>query len=180
MGNHEFYHSTRRAILSILQKIQVECPNLHVLENSSVTIDGQRFLGNTLWFRDVPDSVPKRGRLNDFHIINGGFTDWFPELNESSIEFLRRNVQSDDIVVTHHVPTPKGSLKKWEATGLQCFFICDVENIIQKAQPAVWAYGHTHDSHDFNIGKTRLICNPFGYLLREENSGFDWEKIIEV
>lgn len=180
MGNHEFYHSTRNAILGILRRLKVTTPNLHVLENNSVTIDGQRFLGCSLWFEDVPESWEHRYKLNDFHIINGGFTDWFPALNQESRQYLGENVREDDIVVTHHIPTPKGSLPKWLKTGLNCFFVCDVEGIITRAQPKLWIYGHTHDSHDFTIGKTRLICNPFGYLRREENPGFDWEKIVEV
>jgi len=180
MGNHEFYHSTRRGILGILQRAQEELPNLHVLENDTVTIEGQRFVGCTLWFEDKPESHPYRVRLNDFHIINGGFTDWFPALNQASRQFLAETVQSDDIVVTHHVPTPKGSHPRFKGEPLNYFFTCDMEGVIREAQPEVWVYGHTHDSHDFTIGKTRLICNPFGYLRREENAGFDWKKVIEV
>lgn len=180
MGNHEFYHSTRRSILRILEKTSEKNSNLHVLENSSVTIDGQRFVGNSLWFRDVPESRPKRASLNDFHVINGGFIDWLPAVNELSIQFLKENVQSDDIVVTHHIPTPLGSHPRWKETGLNCFFICDMEDVIRQAQPKLWIYGHTHDSHDFKIGDTRLIANPFGYLAREENPDFRWDLVIEV
>jgi len=180
MGNHEFYHSTRHAILRSLKMVQEACPNLHVLENSATIIDGQRFVGCTLWFEDVPASWEFRDRLNDFHIINGGFTDWFPQLNTESRLFLEGNVMSQDVVVTHHVPTPKGSHPRFDGEPLNYFFTCDMEHVIQQEQPKLWVYGHTHDSHDFHIGDTRLVCNPFGYLRRQENSGFEWKKVIQV
>lgn len=28
---------------------------------------------------------------------------------------------------------------------------------------ALWIYGHTHESVDFNIGGTRIVSNPRGY-----------------
>jgi hypothetical protein len=32
--------------------------------------------------------------------------------------------------------------------------------------------GHTHESFDYEIGKTRVVCNPRGYASTEENKGF--------
>ena len=32
--------------------------------------------------------------------------------------------------------------------------------------------GHTHESFDYEIGKTRVIYNPRGYASIEENKGF--------
>lgn len=26
-----------------------------------------------------------------------------------------------------------------------------------------WFHGHTHDSCDYQFGRTRVLCNPFGY-----------------
>jgi len=121
-----------------------------------------------------------RQYLNDFHVINGGFTDWFPQLNQESRQFLQETVQADDVVVTHHIPTYRGVHPDYEGSNLNYFFLCDMDNLIQQAQPKVWIYGHTHDSMDFTIGDTRLVCNPFGYLRRQENSGFEWKKVIQV
>jgi Icc-related predicted phosphoesterase len=39
-------------------------------------------------------------------------------------------------------------------------------------QPRLWIHGHTHESFDYEIGKTRVVCNPRGYASIEENKGF--------
>ena len=36
----------------------------------------------------------------------------------------------------------------------------------------IWIHGHTHESFDYHIGKTRIVCNPRGYASIEENKGF--------
>ena len=48
LGNHEYYG---QKFPDLQEKISEECEdtNIHFLENDSVTIDGVRFLGSTLW-----------------------------------------------------------------------------------------------------------------------------------
>ena len=48
--------------------------------------------------------------------------------------------------------------------------------IIEKHQPALWVYGHTHECDDQMIGRTRIISNQRGYPDRAggfESTGFD-------
>jgi hypothetical protein len=35
--------------------------------------------------------------------------------------------------------------------------------VIKDRQPALWAYGHTHECDDQTIGQTRIISNQLGY-----------------
>ncbi|WP_215884515.1 hypothetical protein [Acidithiobacillus sulfurivorans] len=37
------------------------------------------------------------------------------------------------------------------------------EHRIQRWQPAIWIHGHVHDRMNYRIGKTRVLCNPWGY-----------------
>ena len=37
---------------------------------------------------------------------------------------------------------------------------------------SLWIHGHIHESFDYKIGKTRVVCNPRGYASIEENKGF--------
>jgi hypothetical protein len=39
-------------------------------------------------------------------------------------------------------------------------------------------HGHTHDSADYRVGETRVVCNPRGYGL--ENPSYDPALVIEV
>lgn len=46
----------------------------------------------------------------------------------------------------------------------------------------LWIHGHTHDSFDYLLNGTRVVCNPRGYVKDgvNENPRFDPELMIEV
>src|SRR2546422_9130382 len=72
-GNHEFYGHHWDALLPELRQKAGEC-GVHFLENDSVTINGMRFLGATLWTdfdmfgrsRRSQNMRASEGALNDF------------------------------------------------------------------------------------------------------------------
>ena len=47
---------------------------------------------------------------------------------------------------------------------------------------ALWLHGHTHDSFDYRINGTRVVCNPRGYARNgiNENALFDPSLTLEV
>ena len=179
LGNHEYYHHSSREVWNTIRRLEAKLPNLHVLENGVVVIEGQRFIGATLWFPDLPRSRQYRPYLNDYGVIRE-FMSWWVETNQKSMSFLRHNIREGDVVVTHHVPLPTGVSPHWRADPTTDFFVCDMTETIWVCKPKIWCYGHTHDPHDFVFASTRLICNPFGYLGRGENAGFDWGKVIDI
>ncbi len=85
-----------------------------------------------------------------------------------------------DIVITHYLPSFRSVHPKFAAEPTNCFFVCDVEDLIVERQPALWLHGHTHESADYQIGKTRVVCNPFGYVGYGLNSAFKDELTIEL
>ncbi len=180
MGNHDYYHSSIQQVERLSRHFSKKVPNLHVLENDTVTINGQRFVGGTLWFPDSPKVALRKNGLNDYHLIGGGFEEWVKGRNKESVEFLQNSVTSKDVVVTHHIPTSAGVHSRWRNAPLNLFFTCDLSALIQDRQPRLWAYGHTHDSLRFQIGDTLLVCNPFGYLVREENPRFSWDEVVDI
>ncbi len=59
---------------------------------------------------------------------------------------------------------------------MPAFNSLDMLEIIEKYQPALWVYGHTHECDDQMIGKTHVISNQLGYPRRRnsnECAGFD-------
>lgn len=183
-GNHEYYGSRRETVQAVINAVAAKFPNLHWLEDSFVELQGVRFIGSTLWFRDHPDGLNARfsGCIHDFNYIQG-FRSWVYQVNARSRAFLEANVRPTDFVVTHHIPHTLGVLPKWrseEYRDLNRFFECDMSGLIARIGPQVWAFGHTHDSCDKQIGPTRLLCNPFGYYLREQNPHYNPRLIIEV
>jgi predicted phosphodiesterase len=186
-GNHESYHRAWGWIDDELKILSQECPNLHVLQDGIATINGQRFLGCTLWYPQTRTAIEHRNGFSDFLYIFDGFINIFDQ-HKRSKRFLSENVRKGDIVVTHHMPTFKAIHPDFKNSTINDLFACNMENIIRKNEPSYWIFGHTHNSYEGKIKNTKLICNPFGYLWRvatnpsrpQENLNFDYNKIIEI
>lgn len=177
-GNHEFYGSSFGDVRKTLSEIN-DCPNLHILDNKSVEIMGQKFVGCTLWFRNGDKNCLLEKHMNDFRTIKDFGKEVYGE-NERSLEFLKENVCSNSVVVTHHMPSTLSIGKMWVKHPLNVFFLCDLDEFICERKPKIWFHGHTHDSFDYVLDKTRIVCNPFGYVGSAINPSFDDKKIIEI
>lgn len=178
-GNHEYYLSSKEDVDEAILKAKNQNKNLSVLQRESVTIDGQRFIGATLWFHYDKNAEKRSYWLNDFRVIKD-FRKWIGDENHSDKEHLRRNITEDDIVVTHHLPTYRSVHPKYAGNPFNCFFVCDIEKTILEKKPKLWVHGHTHCSMDYMIDKTRIVCNPFGYVEREENPKFNPSLILTI
>lgn len=178
-GNHEYYGSDRARVSRVRLLVDHHLSNVHWLHETAVEIDGQRFVGTTLWFPDDPLNAFYENLLNDFHQIRG-YRRWVYEANGDAVAFLKAEVRPEDVVVTHHVPVTEGQHPKWRGTALERFFVNNLGNVVVYTRPKLWVYGHTHDSLDFHLGETRLVCNPFGYVRYEENPDYNEKLIVEV
>lgn len=82
------------------------------------------------------------------------------------------------VVVSHHCPHPNSLKDVFEGGKLNPAFGSDLSDIIELHQPALWIHGHTHSSFDYEIGRTRVVCNPRGN--NRGNPAFDLKKVVEV
>lgn len=180
-GNHEYYRSSPDEVAHNLTLVRREFPSVSVLENEDVTINGQRFIGGTMWFPNKPNQskfVESKRFLNDFYMIRG-LEPWVYEQSNLFRELLRQQLRSGDVVVTHHLPTWKSVHKRYAGSDLNAFFVNDVSALIDERQPRLWIHGHTHTACDYKQGQTRVVANPRGYP-NEGGTGFDPEFVIEV
>lgn len=177
-GNHEAYGASLAALAAASRADRAP---LHWLECSSMAVGlagaEQRILGTALWFPKAP-RVHKDGMM-DFRVIRDAEPAIY-EANARAVEFLREELREGDVVVTHHLPSFQSVAPRWKGSPLNAFFVCDMERLIRERQPALWVHGHTHDSRDYTIGKTRIVCNPFGYVGVELNQRFDPHFTVEV
>ncbi len=178
VGNHEYYHSRPARVHQVLQELQEAVDNLHWLQHSCAVIHGVRFAGTPLWFPELADSGPLEHLLNDFNLIRG-FKPWVYEQNRRAVAFLEEEVGRADVVVTHHMPSPRCVQPQYAGSPLNQFFVCDVEALVWEGGATLWACGHTHSSLDLTIGQTRVVCNPFGYV-PQSNPEFDWRLVVSV
>lgn len=178
-GNHEFYHSDLESVRQLTRQACGENRNLSWLDKSGVMVRGIFFWGAPLWFPHTVTDPSLRQLLNDFAEIKD-FESWVYRENMDAVGFLMDNVQTGDIVITHHLPSQLCVAPRYRCSSLNPFFVCDLTAFILERQPRLWLHGHTHDSIDVQIGKTRAICNPFGYARHDENRSFNDRFIIEV
>lgn len=163
-GNHAYYRSSPGKVAFILEACEKRHKRFHWLRTGrTATINGQRFVGDTMWFPDHPWAPIYRRELNDFTQIQD-FEPWVYEENARFRHWLNQNLTADDIVVTHHLPSHASVPERYRSSPVDTiFYVSDMLPLILERQPKLWVHGHTHTRHDYTIYNTRVFCNPKGY-----------------
>jgi Icc-related predicted phosphoesterase len=158
LGNHDHILAYSDEVFAICEQAAIDYPNLHLLNDSHVTIDGQRFIGSTLWYNTTKDPT-----FFDFAYIPN-FSNWYKKANRDTLDYFLETIEPNDVVITHHMPSHRSVHPRWINSPYNRFFVCpEAEPIIEATQPKMWIHGHTHDTVDYAYGKTRVVCNPCGY-----------------
>jgi len=84
------------------------------------------------------------------------------------------------IVVTHHGPSQRSVLSRFKNDLLSAAHSSHLDDLVERSGAALWIHGHTHDSCDYVIGGTRVVCNPRGYYGYALNRHFNPGLVIEV
>ncbi|WPH68559.1 metallophosphoesterase [Stenotrophomonas phage BUCTxx99] len=86
------------------------------------------------------------------------------------------------VVVSHHAPSPKSLLPKYQVGGKYAALSPAYYSDLEHAMPGVnlWIHGHMHDSFRYHVGDTEVVCNPCGILGHRLNLSFDPKLSIEV
>lgn len=141
--------------------------------------DSERYLSYLADYQYVLSSVPDTGL--DIHPLSR-------DMERSFYDFIEAFEKSaHEIVATHFAPC-LGSLHpkyvgNWQTEILNPYFVNDLEKTIlsHPKPPKLWLHGHVHDSFDYVVGKTRVVCNPMGYPRENFKDPNDYEiKIIEI
>jgi predicted phosphodiesterase len=190
LGNHEFYRGMFPGLIGELKQ-SAQGTNIHVLENGSIETGGLRFFGVTLWsdmdlFGNPSAAMAAAANgMNDYHMIRNSETSrrltppetvaWHRQSVGKLREFLDAGDTENSVVVTHSCPTIQSIPHRFRGHALVPAFASNMENLILQYQPRLWIHGHTHDSCDYRIGRTRIVCNPRGYVPHAKNPEFDAE-----
>lgn len=89
------------------------------------------------------------------------------------------------VVVSHHSPSRQSTHERYKFdTTMNGAYSTDLDLFIEDhPQIKLWTHGHTHDEFDYNIGMTRIVCNPRGYVNHERKSQLEQPytyKVIDV
>jgi 3',5'-cyclic AMP phosphodiesterase CpdA len=198
-GNHEAY-GTDIDVTVAKARVAAKGTNVFVLQNDVQNIDGVDFLGCTLWtsfnlFGDRHQAMVTAGaRMNDYKRIRIDNyrrrlqpRDTLARHNES-VAFLEKELARSkggrQVVVTHHKPIANDrDLKSVDdyPDVIQAAYSSDLSRLFFDG-PSAWVFGHTHESVNTTIGRTRLVSNARGYGNRamSENPRFDQHFTFEI
>jgi len=194
LGNHEYYKGSYPKTLNAIRSSAVDT-NVHVLEGNAVTIDDVTFHGATLWtdFALMGDSKINgsicQEKMNDFKMIRRDPSysklrsiDTYV-IHQHSLKWLQSSLAATatkkNIVVTHHAPSAKSLPEKFKKDILSSAYASNLEPMILVYQPQFWIHGHIHTPAQYEIGDTKIICNPHGYISDHYN-GFEKNLVIEI
>lgn len=187
-GNHEYYGYEMNSLRDGDFKKQKK---IHLLDNKALTLDGVNFFGCTLWtdfnyFNNmIVDAAWARTRMNDFKFIRYDKFILSPEdtikLHKESLAYLRNFIYqkySKCVIITHHVPSSSSVDSRYRLNALTSAFASNLDELIIDSKVKLWIHGHTHDSFDYVLGETRVVCNPRGYP--PFNNNFKKDFVIEI
>lgn len=200
-GNHEFYGGSIDARLDELHRL-CKGTNIQLLDNQECVMQGVRFLGTTLWtdfelFDDPQQRAESRfegerlvrdfSRIRSHEAAPEAFTpDDSVRLFRSHSAWLASRIAIDHagptVVITHHAPSRQSIHPRFADSLLNACFVSDAEHLMPADRVALWIHGHTHDSFDYRVNGTRVVCNPRGYARAgvNENPQFDSNFIVET
>ena len=196
LGNHEFYghyvvEERRAAADAALEH------GITLLDDGVAVIGGVRFLGATLWTdfclngegNQVIDMLVAKERMNDYRRISLQKKPWQRFTPEASVVLHRRSraflwegletpFAGPTVVVTHHAPHPWSVHQRFERAAVNAAYVSDQTAMMERFRPELWVHGHVHNSFDYRVADTRVVCNPRGY--GDENAAFDPQLVIEA
>lgn len=194
LGNHDFYGKKSKLGKDYILRFSdflSQFPNVHLLtrHTPSVEIDGQVFIGATLWTNFLYKPVESithgfyTSKSNDFlnityvHANGKGFSNFQPRhwLSEFISDFnwiksqVEKNKEKEVVILTHFAPSlqcvdqddKQGEYAEYYKSDLDKF-------ILNNPHIKTWLFGHIHFQNNLMIGNTHLFSNPVGYELKED------------
>ncbi|SOK58896.1 Ser/Thr protein phosphatase family protein [Yersinia phage fHe-Yen9-03] len=207
-GNHEYYKSNVTKVHRKLKELDDEFSTFHFLQDDfRIFEEGDEkvlVLGGTLW-TDFENGNPltklmAKSMMNDYRYIRHGTPEyyWGRKLIPDDVEFFHYKTKNfikkcidehrvlcdniKTIVMTHHAPSYQSVSAQYQDSSANAFYCSNMDYYIGDINPNIWIHGHTHTSHDYMIGDTRIICNPRGYGTGNayENKKFNSTLTFEV
>lgn len=182
-GNHEFYGHDLDKWSS---DFKVEMGESTITKFTTLDVDieemeGVRFIYTTLWADGGKDHFERaqvnRG-LRDFYVIgkNGKrfhVNDMMAlhKVQRTKLEeLIAKPFDGKTVVITHHMPSYRLCHPRF-GSEINGGFAGNLDSVLAADNaPNLWIHGHTHDTIDTTMWKTRIVCNPSGYFM-EKNVG---------
>lgn len=195
IGNHEHYHYLFNDTVADIVDALSHLPNIHVLDNETITIDDITFVGGTMWTNMNEEDPMTIGAVTDFmpdwriikYFDGVNYRKYTPQLSiqefDRTVQYINIVTSGKDkkyVVITHHSPSFQSCHEKWSGDiGNGAFHTNLDEFITYRPQIKAWIHGHTHDPCEYEISTTRIACNPRGYPKEGQHGQFQL-KYMEI
>ena len=205
-GNHEYYHSNtsikKGRILPIPMMDELirselnrrALSNIHFLQNSSIVLEGIRFVGSTLWSLishgsemevSVTMSDFTRSFEGDMDVMNSLSVQTYNQMYDVSYDYIEETLKTESpeptVVITHHLPSYKMIADKYAGSRINCAFASNTLEELASVgvqTPTTWICGHSHTPADTIVEGVRCVMNPIGYP--GELAKPNWSATIDV
>ena len=200
-GNHEFYGGSIEGTTAQLKRL-AKGTAIRVLDDDSQLIGNVRFLGSTLWtdfllFGPGPQRQAATDAalryMRDYSRIRLRVASPQPFTPLDSAALFQRHAawlagelakphDGPTVVITHHAPSRSSIHPRFAQSLINACFVSDAQHLLDGKRVGLWIHGHTHDSFDYVLNGTRVVCNPRGYArgATNENAAFDPDFMVEV
>jgi len=201
MGNHEHYNGDFQKSAQLIRNEVAQYANFHFLDKETKVIGDVTFIGGTLWTdmnKEDPITLWDISRMmNDFRVVKNSarivgqsdnpsrfLPDDAVEDHKAMLTFINETVKGEGkfVVVGHHAPSKQSTKPRYQGDVIMNGgYSSDLtEFILDRPQIKLWTHGHTHDTFDYMVGSTRVVCNPRGYDAYEERADEFKLQYIEV
>jgi Icc-related predicted phosphoesterase len=196
LGNHEWELLIYPDNLDVMHQFAKQY-GLHLLLDDHFDLLGCRIFGGTLWTNfqyggDFEKNISfARRNMGDFltcyfrpegekpRMLLPSDTITMHNLCLEAMKTCFNDWTGPRVIVTHHAPHFNSMHPKFTDDPLNACFFSDLSNVISELSPDLWIHGHCHTSFDYNVGATRVICNPLGSF-RSINPSFDSLLLLEI
>ncbi|NEI50531.1 hypothetical protein GR217_22870 [Rhizobium leguminosarum] len=196
-GNHEYYRASFIEGIRAGVEEARKYDGVFLLDREAISINDVHIIGATLWTDFALFGNPRLamlaadGALNDYRKIKLSkqpyrrFTTHFAmaehfKARECIDTCLSASIDFPTIVVTHHAPSILSVSREYIDDPLTPSFASNLERMVLRHQPRLWVHGHLHNSSDYRIGSTRVICNPRGLPGESSSKTFNPKLVVEV
>lgn len=183
-GNHEYYHGYWPWSEDRGMKALMDLNNVTFGNQFDIVIEDIAFIGSIMWTDfnkcDPYTMLQCHLAMNDFRLTRTGpkTEKWKmkfrPEhvlkfFKETTRDFIfpkikfHRDAGRKVAVVTHHAPSELSIAPQFKGDVINGSYVSELYDEILNSQPDIWFHGHCHNSLDYLIGDTRVVCNPVGY-----------------
>lgn len=172
-GNHEYY-----CLYKNMEKVDVKlaeiCDEYGVvlLNQKTVEIDGIKFIGCTGWTNPIPSTYRN---MNDSRRVFKNIEE-LRKIHSEHLDFLKREITPESIVITHHLPTFKLVHPVFKDCGMNDGFAFEYNSIL----PKFWFCGHSHEYNILQKENTIFYCNPVGYPGETRVTRTETDRFFEI